>query len=99
MLFNSHIFIFFFLPTVVLGIYVLLIYRSPVMRLCLFLLLASWVFYAYWNPHHLPLLIASIGANYFLGSYLARHALWRRCWGARSGAIGLLETSRWRSFS
>ena len=72
-IFNSHIFVFCFLPAVVLGIYVLITYRYPAARLCLFLLLASLVFYAYWNPHHLPLLIASIGANYLFGSYLARH--------------------------
>ena len=73
MLFNSHIFIFLFFPAVALGIYFLLAHRRPVLHVCLFLLLSSWVFYGYWNPHHLPLLIGSIAANFLFGSYLARH--------------------------
>ena len=35
------------------------------------LLLASFVFYGYWNPTHLPLIAASILVNFQLGKWLA----------------------------
>lgn len=71
MLFNSYDFLFAFLPLTVAGFY--LLDRWGAARLLLaWLLAASLVFYAWWNPACLPLLLASIGANYLLGRGLAQ---------------------------
>src|ERR1700691_3846751 len=44
-----------------------------------FLLFASLVFYAWWNPRFLPLLLASVGANY-AASLLIQHCASRPRW-------------------
>ncbi len=63
MLFSTGIFIFLFLPLVILGYYVL-----PGRRLKnLFLLLASLAFYAYGEPSFVFVMILSIVVNYFVG--------------------------------
>jgi len=67
LLFNSQIFLLFFLPVVVASYWVLARYRSsghPGFKILL--LLASWIFYAYWDIRLLPLLLASIATNYGL---------------------------------
>lgn len=65
MLFNSHVFIFLFLPLTLLTFYGLASRNS--FRLALSaLVFASLFFYAWWNPIYLPLLLASIAANYIL---------------------------------
>ncbi|MDE3010659.1 MAG: MBOAT family protein [Pseudomonadota bacterium] len=70
MLFNSHVFLFGFLPLVWCG-YFLLARRSH--RLAsLWLLAASLAFYAYWNPRFVALLLASIVFNHVVGTQLAR---------------------------
>lgn len=63
MLFNSYIFLFAFLPLVLLGYYALnhLGYLNAGK---LFLLGGSWLFYGWWNPIYLPLLLGSILVNY-----------------------------------
>ena len=62
MLFNSHKFIFVFLPIVMLGFHLLGRYgRRPVIA---WLALASVVFYAAWNPIFVLFLLASILVNY-----------------------------------
>lgn len=71
MLFNSHEFLFVFLP-VTLAVFHLL--RRPAPQWAIrWLLLCSLAFYAYWNPVFLPLLVSSIVVNYGLGVWL-----WRR---------------------
>jgi alginate O-acetyltransferase complex protein AlgI len=70
MLFNSWIFIGAFLPIT------LVVYRLlgllPFPRLPLvWLTLASLFFYGWWNVNYVPLLLASIVANYLLGLRLA----------------------------
>lgn len=76
MIFSSWQFLLVFLPLTVFGYF--LLNRSK--RLVLgkaWLVLASLVFYAYWNWTHLPLIVASIGLNFWLGRRLARaHTLW-----------------------
>ncbi|MFK4135334.1 alginate o-acetyltransferase AlgI [Pseudomonas luteola] len=72
MLFNSMVFIAGFLPVVLLGFFVLTTtgrHRIAV----LWLTLASLVFYGWWNPSNVPLLLGSIVCNYLLGGYLLRH--------------------------
>ncbi|MBI2381626.1 MAG: MBOAT family protein [Gammaproteobacteria bacterium] len=71
MLFSSFIFIFAFLPLTV-GAYWFLRPRFGQEPAIAFLVTASLVFYGWWNPLYVPLLMASLGVNYFLGRQLAR---------------------------
>jgi alginate O-acetyltransferase complex protein AlgI len=66
MLFNSHEFIFAFLPVVLIGWYAL---RPPAVRLG-FLTLASWFFYAWWDWKFLPLMLTSTTIDYVAGRML-----------------------------
>ncbi len=59
MLFNSYLFIFIFLPLVLIGFRLL----EAQYRLG-FLVLASVVFYSVWSLEHLGLLLTSVGVNY-----------------------------------
>ena len=69
MLFNSFVFIFLFLPVVCVGFFVLA-KASP--RLAAgWLTVASLVFYGWWNPVYVPLLLASIAFNYATGMRIA----------------------------
>jgi alginate O-acetyltransferase complex protein AlgI len=69
MLFNSHIFIFAFLPLVLLGYYALT--RAAGARAgIVFLVLASIFFYGWWNPIYVPLLVGLMLGNFALGSWL-----------------------------
>lgn len=70
MLFNSYIFIFIFFPVTVLGFY-LFIYRIKKRAGIIWLVAASWVFYAWWNPPYLLLLLLSIIVNFGFGQILS----------------------------
>ena len=63
MLFNSIEFLLFFLPLVVLFFY-LIIYLKKVSLLILYLAFCSLVFYSWWNPKYVLLIIFSILINY-----------------------------------
>lgn len=65
MLFSSSVFLFLFLPLVIVG-NCLLKERYRVV----FLLLASWLFYAWEEPRHLSILLFSIAVNYLFGLLL-----------------------------
>ena len=67
MLFNSYIFLFAFLPLVLTGWWSL---RRDSMRL-LFLTLASYVFYGWWDWRFVPLMLASTTADYIAGQGIA----------------------------
>ena len=69
MLFHSPEFIFGFIPLSLLGFFVLA-RHSHALALG-WLTAASLVFYAWWNPVWLPLLLASIGFNYWAGHAIA----------------------------
>ena len=72
MLFNSAIFLLAFLPASLIGFFAL--GTSGHRRLAVvWLTIASLFFYGWWNPAYLPLLLASMAANYALGRLLARH--------------------------
>ena len=73
MLFHSPVFLFWFLPLALLGSAVLRRHRM------VFLLLSSYVFYMWWNPLFLPLLIFSTVLHFWIGKGVARGT------GARSG--------------
>ncbi len=70
MLFNSFAFIFAFLPIVLVGFFALARFSH---RLAAgWLTLASLVYYGWWDPGYVALLLASIGVNYSLGTRIAR---------------------------
>lgn len=72
MLFNSFPFFLLFLPVALLGYFG--ISRYSLRGSVVFLMLASLVFYSYWDITFLPLLLASIACNYLLGKAIAeRH--------------------------
>jgi alginate O-acetyltransferase complex protein AlgI len=72
MLFNSFVFIFIFMPIVLILYY--LIGRIHIPFAKAWLLVASLFFYAYWNSAYLPLILISMVVNFLLGSYLGRNA-------------------------
>jgi alginate O-acetyltransferase complex protein AlgI len=70
-LFNSFIFIFFFLPVALVGFYAMRrLGRTWAMG---FLTLASLGFYAWWLPSMTWILLVSIGANFVLGHYIQKY--------------------------
>ncbi len=71
MLFNSHVFIFAFLPTVVVGFYLLGGAGQPRAARA-YLVAASLFFYGWWNLSYVALLLFSVAFNYAFGSLLAR---------------------------
>ena len=72
MLFSSGVFLIGFLPLTLFGFYALGIAGRQ--RLALgWLTLMSLVFYGWWNPAYVPLLLASMGGNYLLGRRLGQH--------------------------
>jgi alginate O-acetyltransferase complex protein AlgI len=74
MLFNSPIYIFLFLPIVVVVYFILNKFHLLVAGK-IWLVLASLFFYGYWNYQYLVLIIASILVNYLVGMAIARQAI------------------------
>lgn len=71
MLFNSQIYIFLFLPVVAV-VYFMLNRRRLVIVGKAWLVLASLIFYGYWNPVYLLLIISSMLVNFAVGTALHR---------------------------
>jgi len=74
MLFNSPEFIFLFLPLTLLFFF-LLGRKGYYQGAIAFLVTASLLFYAWWNPPYLALLIFSIFFNYTVGSALSKRLI------------------------
>lgn len=72
MLFNSFLFIFAYLPAVV-GVFFWLGRRNHAWAAG-WLALASLFFYGYWDYRYIPLLLASIGFNYWAGLHISQVA-------------------------
>lgn len=70
MLFNSHAFLFLFLPLTLLGFFAL--GRISIKLAAGWLAAASLFFYGWWSPAYVALLLASILGNFFAGSAIAR---------------------------
>ena len=70
MLFHDPIFLFLFLPLTI-GVSLFLRRFSKQEAVVTFLALASVVFYGYWNPNFVPVLLGSIVFNYVLGQQLS----------------------------
>ena len=71
MLFNSPVYIFLFLPAVVL-VYFILSRSRLVIASKAWLVVASLFFYGYWNPVYLALIVISILVNFTIGTALHR---------------------------
>ncbi|SFT87538.1 D-alanyl-lipoteichoic acid acyltransferase DltB, MBOAT superfamily [Selenomonas sp. GACV-9] len=69
MLFNSYEFIFIFLPLTFIGFF-LLGHKGKKRMATLWLVLASFFFYGYWDVRYVPLLFGSICFNYWVGRHL-----------------------------
>ena len=69
MLFNSYEFIFLFLPLTFTGFF-LLGHQGKKEMATLWLVLASFFFYGYWDVRYVPLLFSSICFNYWAGRQL-----------------------------
>ncbi|WP_337098218.1 MBOAT family O-acyltransferase [Paenibacillus sp. YIM B09110] len=72
MLFNSHLFIFIFLPIVFAG-YFFFASIAPAYVSRTWLAASSLFFYGFWNPSYLFLILISITINFLLGRYLILH--------------------------
>jgi alginate O-acetyltransferase complex protein AlgI len=71
MLFNSYLFIFLFLPLTLVGSHVLA-RRHPGRPVLAWLVLASLIFYGWWSPPLVLMLLASITFNYAIGAVLSQ---------------------------
>jgi len=71
MLFNSFEFIFLFLPTVFL-VYFLIgsIFNKELAKV--WLIISSLFFYSWWNIAYLPILLGSIGVNFYIGRIITK---------------------------
>jgi len=70
MLFNSYPFLLGFLPVTLIGFFAIGRVSRP--GAAAWLTLASLVFYGWWSPAYVALLLASIAFNYTLGARIAR---------------------------
>ncbi|MCK4503523.1 MAG: MBOAT family protein, partial [Desulfuromonadales bacterium] len=70
MLFNSYLYILFFLPLTIFGYFTLCRLRL-LLAAKSWLVLTSLAFYSYWNPAYLALIMASMLVNYAIGSVLS----------------------------
>jgi D-alanyl-lipoteichoic acid acyltransferase DltB (MBOAT superfamily) len=71
MVFSSSVFLFLFLPLILIG-YFNPVFKGRSFKNC-FLLLASLGFYAWGEPFFVLIMLVSIGVNWLLGILIARH--------------------------
>ena len=71
MVFSSYVFIFAFLPAVLLGFYALRFLGQNTLAK-VFLLLGSLFFYAFWEVKYLAILLFSIVVNYGIATYILK---------------------------
>ncbi|MDQ1256157.1 MAG: alginate O-acetyltransferase complex protein AlgI [Candidatus Hydrogenedentes bacterium] len=88
MVFTSHIFVFYFLPIVLLVYYALPLKRN------FFLLCASYVFYGWWNPWFLLLMLFATAVNYVCGHLIAQAPVGsrQRYWSLVAAVVVSLST-------
>src|SRR5882672_10810628 len=87
MLFNSFEFIFGFLPVALMVFF--LLGRMNRKMAAAWLALASLLFYGYWLPKYVHLLLAAVSFNYFCGRAIAKRA------GTKSGRTLLGMSDRY----
>jgi alginate O-acetyltransferase complex protein AlgI len=91
MVFTSYLFVFYFLPLVLAGYYALPA-RSAWRNA--WLLLTSYVFYGWWNPWFVCLMIGVTAVNYLCALCIARPGAtqWQRKWGITTAVALSLGT-------
>jgi len=77
MLFNSYIYIFFFLPFTFF-IYFYLNSKKLVTAAKVFLVLASLFFYSWWNIKYLPIILVSMIFNFLIGLQLSKNKRYKK---------------------
>jgi alginate O-acetyltransferase complex protein AlgI len=97
MLFNSYVFLFFFLPVTLIGFH--LIGKKGFHKAAVsWLVSASLFFYGWWNPEYLGLILGSILFNYAVGfSLLDRPYKLTLCLGV-AGNLGVLGYFKYANF-
>ena len=86
MVFTTYLFVFYFLPLVLVFYYALDGFfrqaRAPNGRTCLalntFLVLASYIFYGWWNPWFIFLMLGITVVNYVCGRIIGLPGISRR---------------------
>ena len=87
MLFNSPVFIFLFLPIVLLVFYTL---KNKEIA-AVFLVLSSLFFYGWWNPAYLFLIILSMLGNFYLGEIILKyHKKWHLIFGIACNLLAII---------
>ena len=71
MVFTSHIFVFYFLPLVLLVYYLLPGRLRSSSKRNVFLLCASYIFYGWWNPSFVLLMLFATAVNFICGHIIA----------------------------
>lgn len=79
MLFNSYQFIFLFLPTTLIGFFLLNKFSSAKYSTA-WLVLMSLIFYGYWDYNYVALLIFSILTNFFTGRQIFHSSARKKIW-------------------
>ena len=88
MLFHTTVFILGFLPLCLTGFFLAGRYGGGTWALR-WIIAASLVFYGWWNPAELPVLIGSVLANHAIAGQISRSA-WPRRWMAAGVTLNLL---------
>jgi len=88
MLFNSYLFIFIFLPLVLITYFQLENYRKYHWGIC-WLIFASFVYYGWWKPQFLLLLFGSILANAIFGKILCSGGRYAKSYRSAVVATGI----------
>jgi len=100
MLFNSAEFIFFFLP-IVISLYWAMRLRSRGNAAKLVLVGSSLVFYGWWDPRYVPVMILTVCVNYAVSILIERDDKRRMIWfaGAIAANLGLLSFFKYYDFA
>jgi D-alanyl-lipoteichoic acid acyltransferase DltB (MBOAT superfamily) len=102
MLFNSHVFLFAFLP-VCLVLHRLALHVAGGRAAVAVLVVASLVYYGWWNPADVPILLGSAVANFLVGDRLIRLRVADRptgplLWAGVAGNLLLLGRFKYAAF-
>ena len=104
MVFSSHIFLFYFLPLFLLVYYALYLGRARVQWLNLFITIASYVFYGWFEPWFVVLMWASTALDYCCGRAISRPGASKRSRNialaiSMTGNLGMLAFFKYYMFT